>query len=186
MLRKKSKAVPEGNGPIPLLGGITREGLLCRVMSETWGKTFQEITEDMRRINQRLASLEQVTRQPRLVMEADVKVDKKIRERTEDAAAAFPKHGDRCSAKRVQTGPKSSTSFGDDFPGPPALSCSRDDALVGKGAAAAKSYLSPLEVRTPTAVGDLLLTGTTSTATGTTFDQSPLWFCLTKEIHLKT
>ena len=39
MLRKKSKAFPEGNGPIPLLGETTREGLR-RVMSETLGKSF--------------------------------------------------------------------------------------------------------------------------------------------------
>ena len=62
MLRKKSKAVPEGNGPIPqdsyvMLGGITLEELR-RVMSKTMGKALEELKEDMRRVNQRLASLE--------------------------------------------------------------------------------------------------------------------------------
>ena len=56
MLRKKSKATPEGNDPISMLGGITLEELR-RVMSETMGKAFGEIKEDLRRINQRLASL---------------------------------------------------------------------------------------------------------------------------------
>ena len=104
-------------------------------------------------------------------MEADVKTDKKTRERTEGAAAAVQaKHGDSCSARRVQAGPKSSTSFGDDFTGPLSLPFSRDDVLVGNGAEAPKVYLSPLEMRTPTAAGGLLPTDTTSTVTRTTFD----------------
>ena len=87
MLRKKSKAVPEGNGPIPMLGGITLEELR-RVMSRTIGEDFEEIEEDLRRINQRVASLEQDARQPRLTMEADVPANKKTCERTECACAA--------------------------------------------------------------------------------------------------
>ena len=55
------------------------------------------------------------------------------------------KHGDSCSANRVDPDPSSPTSFGDDFPGPPALPYSRDDALVDDGAAASKSCLSTLE-----------------------------------------
>ena len=50
---------------------------LRRVMSEMKGKAFGEITEDMIRINQRLASLEQDVRQPRLAMEVDANEDKK-------------------------------------------------------------------------------------------------------------
>ena len=161
MLRKKSKTVPEGNGPTPqdLYVILTLEELQ-RVIPETMGKAFGEITEDMRRVNQ----------QPRLAMEADVKAAKKTRERTEDAAAAVQaKHGDSCSAQRVQVGLKCSTSFGGDSLGPPALPCSRDNALVGNGAAASKSCLSPLKMRTPTAAGGVLPTETTSTATKITF-----------------
>ena len=41
---------------------------------------------------------------------------------------------------------------------PPALPC-RDDVLVENGAAAPKSCLPSLELRSPTAAGDLLPTG---------------------------
>ena len=62
-------------------------------------------------------------------MEADVNTDKKTRERTEGTAAAVQaKHGDSCSAKRDQAGPKSSTSFGMKA-GPPALP-NRNDILI--------------------------------------------------------
>ena len=50
-----------------------------------WDETFGEYKENLRRMDQRLASLEQNARQPRLAMEAD----KKSRERTEDAATAI-------------------------------------------------------------------------------------------------
>ena len=144
MLRKKSKAVPEGNGLIPqdayvMLGGITIEELR-RVMSKAVGKALKKLTESMRRANQRSASLEQDARQPRLATEADVKADKKTRERTKGAAAAVQaKHGDSCSAKRVYAGSTSSTSFGMKVE-PPALP-RLDDVLVDKGAAA-QSHVS--------------------------------------------
>ena len=166
--------------------GITREELR-RVMSETGDEAFEEITEDMRRINQRLASLEQDARQPRIAMESDVKADKKTRVRTEGAAAAVQaKHGDSCSAKRAQAGSKRSTSFSDDSTKPPALPRSRNDALVGNGATAPKSCFSLLEMGTPTVAGGLLPTGKTSTATMSIFQQLPLGFCLTKEIKSRT
>ena len=79
-----------------------------------------------------------------------------------------------------------STSFGNDYTGPPALPCSREDALVDNGAAAPKSCFSPLEMRSPTATGGLLPTGETSTATKTTFDHPTFWFCLTEETNLRT
>ena len=136
-------------------------------------------------MDQRLASLEHDTWLSRLAMEADVPADEKTHERTEGAATAVQTiHGDSCSAKRVQDDPKSSTIF-DVKAEPPALPC-RDDVLVENGAAAPKSYLSPLEMRTPRAAGDLLPTGKTSTATRTTFDQSTLWLCLTEETNLRT
>ena len=113
---------------------------------------LDELADEMRAIKQRLAGLEQDTRQLHLAMEADVPSDTKTRECTEGAAAVVQaKHGDSCSAKRIQAGPTSSTSFGDDFTRSPALPCSRDDALVDNGTAAPKSCLSSLEMRTPTA-----------------------------------
>ena len=116
MLRKKSKAVPESNDLIPqdayvMLGKIPL-GESRRVMSEAVGKALEELTENMRTANQRLACLEQNARQPRLAMGTDVTADKKTHKRTEGAAATVQaKHEDSCSEKRVQTGPTSSTSF---------------------------------------------------------------------------
>ena len=116
MLRKKSKAVLEGDCLIPqdayvILRGIILEELQ-RVISETMGKALEEFKEDMRRANQRLANLGQNARHPHLaIMEADVTADKNTRERTEDAAAVVQaKHGDSYSAKRVQAGSTSSVS----------------------------------------------------------------------------
>ena len=138
------------------------------------GKAFGEFKEDLRSVDQRLASLEQDAWQPRLAVEADVLANKKTRERTEGAATAVQaKHGDCCSAKkRIQVGSKSSTSFGVRAK-PPPLPC-MDDVVVKNGAAAPKSCLSPLEMRTPPVASDLLLAGTIFTATRTTFDQPPL------------
>ena len=97
----------------------------------------------MRRINQRLASLEQDARQSRLAKEADITPDKKTRERTKGAATAVQaKHGNSCSAKRVEAGPTSSTIFGKKAE-PPALS-RRDAVLVdNNGAAVPKSVSHP-------------------------------------------
>ena len=69
-------------------------------MSETLGEAFGKLEEDLKRINQRLARLEQGARQPRLPIEADVIADRKTRERTEGAAAtAQVKHAYSCFAK---------------------------------------------------------------------------------------
>ena len=142
-----------------------------------------ENPKDLRRMDQRLASFEQDARQPHLAMEADVPAEEKTRERTEGAAKAVQAmHGDRFSANRVQAGPKiTSTSFSVKAE-PFALPC-RDDVLVENGAAAPKSCLSPLKMRTPTAAGGLLHTGKTSSATRTTFDQPPLRFYSTEETN---
>ena len=97
-------------------------------------------------------------------MEADAPLDTKARERTKGTAAAVQaKHGDSYSANRNDPNPTCLTSFGDDSTEPPALPCSRDDALVGNGAAAPKSRLTPLEMRTPTAADGFLPAGKTST-----------------------
>ena len=112
MPREKTKAVPEGNCSIPIRGGIILEQLR-RVMSETMGEAFKYIKENLRRMDRRLASLEQDARQSRLAIEADAPTDKTTRERTEGAATAVQaEHGDSCSAKRALAGPKGSTRFG--------------------------------------------------------------------------
>ena len=185
MLQKKGKVVTEGNDPTrqDVYVMITWEELR-RVLSESMGKAFGELKEDLKWIDQRLVSLKQDDRQPCLAPVADVPADKKNRERAEGAATTVQaKHGESCFAKRVQAGPKSSTSSGDDFTGPPALLCSRDDALVGNGIATPKSRLSPLEMRTPTATGGLLPAVITSTAKRITFNQLPLRFCSTEDTN---
>ena len=137
----------------------------------------------MRVRDQRLASLEQDARQPRLAVEADKPADIKVRERTEGVATAVQAmHGDRFTANWVDLGPKTTpTSFGVKAK-PPAFPY-RDDALVENGAAAHKSCLSFLEMRTTTVAGGLLPTGETSTPARTTFDYPTLWFCQTEETH---
>ena len=95
--------------------------------------------------------------------------DNKTRKRTEDAAADQAKHGDSCSSKSVDTGPPMwLASFGDDSTEPPALP-SRDDAMVDKGVTVPTPCLSPVEMPTPTAAGDLLLVSAASTAMRTIF-----------------
>ena len=187
MPQKESMTAPEGNGPIPqyaIPGGITLKDFR-RALSEIRGEILGEFKEDLRSMDQRLASLQRDARQSRPAMEADVQVDTKTRERTEGAAKAVQAmNGDSFSAKRIQDGPKSSTIFGEKVE-PPALPC-RDDVVVQNGAAAPKSCLSPLKMRTPTAAGGLLPPGETSTTTRTTFDHSTLWFCQTEETILNT
>ena len=197
MPRNWSKAVPEGNGPVPqqeefgpdqpTLADVYRlfeerfERQLKEVKSHL--NKIDELADKMRAAKQHLAGLKQDARQPSLAMEADVPSYTKTCERTGGAAATVQgKHGDSCSANQVDPDPMCLTSFGDDSTVPPALPCSRDDALVGNGAAAPKSCLSLAEIRTLTAAGGLLHAGTTSTATRTTFDQPSLWFSVWPKI----
>ena len=115
-------------------------------------------------------------------MEVDVKSDKKSRERMDGAATAVPvKHGEICSAQAVQDGPKSSTTFVVKSE-PPALPC-RDNVSVYNGAAAPKSCLSPLGMRSPTVVSGLLPTGKASTTTRSIFYQLRLRFGPTEETN---
>ena len=161
---------------------------MSEAMDEAFDKHFGQKPEnpkDLRTNDQRVASLEEDARQPRLAIEADGPADTKTRERTEGASKAVQaKHGDSCTAQRVQDGPKISTCFGvkAELPAPPC----EDDVVVENGTAAPKSRLSPLEMRTTTAAGDLLPTGKTSTTTKTTFDHPTLWLCLTEETNLGT
>ena len=96
MPRKKSKAVPKGNGPVlqhisGLLGGIPLEEK-CRITSEaldiSFGNFYGLKTQDpkeMRATDQCLAGLEIDARQPRLATEVDVPADKKNHKLAEDA-----------------------------------------------------------------------------------------------------
>ena len=186
MSRKESEAVLEGNGPTPQDAGkmVTWEEKR-QAVSKMWGKALREYKENLRSMDQRLASLEHDARQPRPAMEADVQSDKNTREHTEGAATAVQAvHEDSVFASRVDPDPMCSTIFGVKVD-PPVLPW-RDDVLVENGAVAPKPCLSPLEMRTTTAAGDLLPTGKTSTATRTTFDQPTLWFCLSDETYLRT
>ena len=101
-------------------------------------KKLNEFADEMREIEQRSASLEHNARQPRLAKEADEPADKETREREGAATVVQEKHGDTFSAKRVQAGPISSTSFGVKTE-PDALPC-MDDVLVKNGAVVQKSY----------------------------------------------
>ena len=146
---------------------------------------MDEPLEEMRATDQRLASLEQDAQWPCLAMGADVQADQKTRERTEGTAttAVQAKHGESCSANRVGSDPMCSISFGDDSIGPRGLSYSRDNALVGNGAAAPKSCFSPVEICSPTASGGLLLADKASTTTRITFYEPRLRSCPTEETN---
>ena len=203
MPRKKNKAVPVSNAPVPqnisgLLGGITM-GELRRIMSEgldkALDKSFDELkknldimsetTEKMLRATEkRLAVLEHDARRPRLTTETDVPTVKKTRKHAQDAAADQAKHGDRCSAKRLDTGPTCSTSFGMTAD-PPALS-RRNDVVFDKGAEAPKSHFPSVEVRMLlSATGDQIPAGTASTAIRTIFPQ-PLFSWSLGEVTKKS
>ena len=130
---------------------------------------MREYTEERRSMNQLLTRLEHDARQSRFAMEADGPTNTKTRERTESAARAVqPKYRDRCTAQRIQDGPKISTCFGV-MAEPPALPC-RDDVVVENGAAVPKSCLPYLEMRSPTAAGGLLPTGKASIERMTTYN----------------
>ena len=187
---------PEGNGPVPqqeefgsdqsTLADVYQlfeerfERQLKGVKSHL-DKIMNELSDGMRRLDQRLAIIEQNVRQPRLAMEADVSADEKTRERTEGAATAVQAmHGDSFTAKRIRAGPTTTTSFGVKAE-PPALPC-RDD-LVKNDAATPTSCLLPLEMRTLTAVGGLLSAGEAFTTTRITYYRPRLWFCPTEKTH---
>ena len=143
-----------------------------------------KIYKIMRLLEQHITNLEPDARQPRLAMVADGHADKKTRERTKGASSAVQAmHGDSCSATRVKPSPKTnSTSFGM-MAQSPDLPC-REDVLVEDGAAAPKSCLPSVEMRTTAAAGGLLPTGEISTVTNTTFNQSSLRLS-TKETNCK-
>ena len=76
-------------------------------------------------------------------------------------------------------------SFGDDCTEPPEPPCSGENTLVDNRAAAPKSCLPCLKMRTTTAAGGLLPTGETSTASKITFNKQTLRFYSTEEMNPK-
>ena len=186
MLRKASEAVPEGNGPVPQKkelgsGELTWEDVyrVMKVAFDRWDKKLDEISDERRKMDQHVTSLEHGARQPRFAMEADGQA--KTRERTEGAATAVQVMcGDCFSAHWVESGPNTnSTSFGVKAE-PPALPC-RDDVVVESGAAASESCLPSLEMHPSTAAGGLVPTGEASKVTETNYNQPPLRLCSTEE-----
>ena len=189
MLRKASKAVPQGNDPVPQKEELESDQPtvedVYRMMKKAfdrWDKKRDEISDEMKK---RLTRLEHGAPEPRLAMEADGQVDTKTRERTEGAATAVQAmRGDCFSACRTEPGPNTnSTSFGVKAESP-ALPY-RDDVGVKCGAAASKSCLPSLEMRPSTAAGGLVPTGKASKATETNPNEPPLRFCSTEETGLK-
>ena len=157
---------------------------MWKEVCEENGLEKPENPKEMRATDQREASQEKDTRQPRLAMEEDGTANVKIRERTEGAATAVQAmHGDSCTAQKVQDGPKTSTSFGVKAE-PPDLPC-REDVLVEDGAAVPKSCLLFLEMRSPTAAGGFLPIGKAFTATKTTFNKSSLRLYATEKVNPK-
>ena len=189
MPRKESKAILEGNGPVPQQEEFgSREPTLADVYRlfeerfdrqqkrmdsffdgmdscfDRWNKKLDEISDETRVMDQHVTSLEHGARQPRLAMEADGPANTKTRKRTEGAATEVQAmRGDGFSARWVESGPNTnSTSFSVKIE-PPDLPC-REDVLVEDGATSPKSCLPSLEMRSSTAAGSLVPTGETSTA----------------------
>ena len=107
MTRNWSEAIPEGNGPVPQQEKFGSDQPMLadihRRMEELFDKPdrkLDELEEEIRATEQRLAGQEQNARQPCLAMEADAPADTKTRERMEGAAKAVEAmHGDSFSAK---------------------------------------------------------------------------------------
>ena len=115
--------------------------------------------------------------------EDDRHANTKTQERTEGAATVVQAmRGDSCTTEqKVQDGPKTSITFGVEAE-PPDLPC-RDDVLVEEGATSPESCLPSLEIRSPTAAGDIIPAGEASTATRTTSNEPRLQFYATEEMN---
>ena len=152
---------------------------------DRWNMKLDEISDEMRKMDEHVTRLEHGARQPRLAMEADGPANFKTQERTEGAAKAVQAmRGDSCTAEqKVRDGPKTSTTFGVEAE-PPDLPCREEVFLVEEGATSTESCLPSLEMRSSTAAGGLVPTGEASTAMETSFNQPPLRFCSTEETDL--
>ena len=185
MPRKAIKAVPEGNDPVPQkeelgCGQPTMEDVYRRMklMMSHFEEKMDELSDEMKKMDEHVTRLEHGARQPRLAMEADGQPNtRKTRERTEGSATVVQAmRGDCFSARRVKPGQTTnSTSLGVKAE-PPALPC-RDDSVVECGPAASESCLPSMEMRSSTAAGGLVPTGEASTASETTLNERSLRFC---------
>ena len=192
MLRKESKAVPEGNAPVPqkeeLGSGQPTMEDVYRMMKEAfdrWDKKLDEISDEMKIMDQHVTRLEHGARQPRLAMEADGQAGTKTRERTEGAATAVQAmRGDCFSAHRVGPGPTTNSISFDVKAEPPALP-RRDDVMAESGPAASESCLPSMEMCSSPAAGGLVPTGEASKASEITSNQPPLRFCSTEKTDLE-
>ena len=189
MLRKASEAVSEGNGPVPQKEEIGSDQLpwgdvyrIMKVASNLWDKNLDQISDEMRKMDEHVTRLEHGARQPRLAMEEDGPTDTKTRERTEGAAIVVQAmRGDSCTTgQNVQDGPKTSITFSMEAE-PPDLPC-REDVLIEDGTTTPKSCLPSLAMRSPTAAGGLVPTGEASTASETTSNEPLLRFYETEKI----
>ena len=129
MSRNRSKAVPEGNGPVPhhyeFGSGDATMADLYRILEENFDRQLNRIKshfdrkykrsgkrmEKMRATTQRLAALEHKARQPRFATGVDVEPDIETRKCTEGTAVDRAKNGYSSSA-RVNAGATSLTIFG--------------------------------------------------------------------------
>ena len=99
MLRKESRAVPEGNGSVHQQDEFeSGQPTLVDPIRKIEEILNRRIDVTTRLLEQHATSLEQDARQPRLAMVAGGSADIKTRERTEGAATAVEAmHGDSCS-----------------------------------------------------------------------------------------
>ena len=143
-----------------------------KVASNRWDKKLDEISDEVKKMNQHVTRLEHGARHPRLAMGADGHADSKTREHTEGAATAVQTiPGDCFSARWVEPGPNTnSTSFGVKAE-PPDLP-RRDNVVV-----------ESLEMRSPSATGGLVPTGEASTASETTSNDPLLRFYETEKMN---
>ena len=89
MLAKENEAVSEGNGPVPQKkefgSGLPTWGDAYPMTKEAfdrWDKKLDEISDEMRVMDEHVTRLEHGARQPRLAMKADEHASTKTQERT--------------------------------------------------------------------------------------------------------
>ena len=181
MSRNRSKAVPEGNGPVlhyyEVGSGESTMADLYRTLEENFdimdnnldrmSSRFDrqenksvELTEEMRATNQRQAGPWHGAQQPRLA--TDVEPETKTRKCTENVTADRSKNGDKSSA-RFDDGPTALTSFGMTAEQLAPEKCI-GDALVNKGAEVPKPHRPPMDRMLSSATDGLLTIGAASTA----------------------
>ena len=109
MLAKENEAVSEGNGLVPQKeefgSGLPTWGDVYPMTKEAfdrWDKKLDEISDEMRVMDEHVTRLEHGARQSRLAMKADKQASTKTQERTEGVATAVQAmRGDSCTAKQT-------------------------------------------------------------------------------------